>query len=129
MPWYVYLIIAFVLAIALNAAWIQYQARRMKGGRIDRLPGSLSRLDPRRPVIVYAFSPNCGPCKAISPRIDEMIAEGLAIGKLDVQREPEAAARLNIRATPTFVMIRDGRVEGVALGAQNPTRLRRFLQG
>ncbi len=127
MPWYAVLIIAIAVAMALSTLWTYRQANRMKGERLGELPGGLRGIDTGRPLVIYAYSPTCGPCKAITPRVDALAETGRRIVKLDISREPEAARALNIRATPTFVLIRDGRIEEVLLGARNPARLETFL--
>lgn len=54
---------------------------------------------------LYFFSPSCGPCKRISPKVDAAIAAGRAIEKLDVSTDTGryVAGLFGVRATPAYV--------------------------
>ncbi len=73
--------------------------------------------------VYYLYSEQCGPCKALSPQIDELRVQHPNLIKLDVKRHPELARAFNAMATPSFVVVRDGRVVEVRLGAQKPAWL------
>jgi thiol-disulfide isomerase/thioredoxin len=54
---------------------------------------------------LYFFSPSCGPCKAISPKVDAAIEAGANIRKLDVSTDTGryVAMLFEVRATPAYV--------------------------
>ncbi len=128
MPWFVYLIAIISIPMLLFMLWTRWQAGRMKGDTLEALPGSLRTADTSRPLIIYAYSPTCGPCKSITPRVDELANAGKNIVKLNVHDDLAAAQQMNIRATPTFILMRSGRIEDIRLGPQNMEKLIRFLE-
>jgi thioredoxin 1 len=53
----------------------------------------------------------CGPCKMIAPMIDELTAEfdGKAkVGKVNIDNEPDLAAKYNVSSIPTLLVLKDG---------------------
>ncbi len=69
--------------------------------------------------VYYLYSEHCGPCKAITPRIDALRQQHPNLIKLDVKAHPELARGFNAMATPSFVHVRDGQVVEVRLGSVN----------
>lgn len=77
--------------------------------------------------VYYFFSESCGPCKAITPMIESMQQEHSNLHKVDVMSDLTLAQEFGIRATPTFVVVRDGKIDKVMLGAVSEKRLRELL--
>ncbi|HEX8296868.1 MAG TPA: thioredoxin [Chthoniobacteraceae bacterium] len=72
-----------------------------------------------QPVLVDAWATWCGPCKMLAPVLDEIARESVGrfvIGKLDVDANPELAARLSIKAMPTLLFFKDGAVRDTVVG-------------
>lgn len=82
------------------------------------------------PVLVDFSATWCPPCRAIAPTIDALAVEfagRVKVGTIDVDAEPEIAERYHVRAMPTLLMLKQGRVLDQHLGAAPPERLRAFV--
>lgn len=87
-------------------------------------------LQAEGPVLVDLFAAWCGPCRALAPVLDAL-AEArpeLRIGKVDVDAQPELAARFDVLTVPTLLLFRSGRLLRRTTGAKTLTELEEFLR-
>jgi thioredoxin 2 len=83
------------------------------------------------PVLVDAWAPWCGPCHMIAPIIDQLAAElagRVRVVKLNVDDNPETAARFGLRSIPTLLVLKDGREVDRLVGVRPKQEIMRRLE-
>ena len=72
------------------------------------------------PVVIDFHAPWCGPCKVLSPILEELSDEvdGVEFVKLDVDQHPEIAGANGVMGVPTVVMLKGGEVKERFVGVQ-----------
>lgn len=82
-------------------------------------------LESPEPVLVDFWAPWCGPCKMLTPMIEELAGEyaGRArVGKINIDQNPQIATQLGVQAIPTVVVYQNGEIKDRVLGIPPKTR-------
>lgn len=82
------------------------------------------------PVLVDFWAPWCGPCRMVSPLVEQLGAEHagrLKVVKLNVDQAPAVSARFGVQGIPLLVVIRDGQEADRLVGAAPLARLQAWL--
>jgi len=82
------------------------------------------------PVLVDFSATWCGPCKMLSPVIEELArtyAGKVKVFKVDVDEAPELANQYRISAVPTLIVFKGGKVQETTTGFQSPRQLQALL--
>jgi thioredoxin 1 len=82
-------------------------------------------LEYERPVIVDFWAAWCGPCRVMSPILEEIAQErdDLRVVKVDTDANQRVAAQYGVLSMPTFMVFRDGAPVGQVVGARPKKRL------
>ena len=80
-------------------------------------------------VLLDFYADWCGPCRMVSPLIDEIAEErdDIAVGKINVDDDPELAAKYGVFSIPTLVVLKDGEVAQQATGARPKANILEML--
>ncbi|MFO1510597.1 MAG: thioredoxin TrxA [Steroidobacteraceae bacterium] len=83
-----------------------------------------------KPVLLDFWAEWCGPCKMISPILDELAVEyqdKVRIAKLNIDENPQTPPKFGIRGIPTLILFKNGAVEAQKVGAVSKSQLAAFL--
>lgn len=88
-------------------------------------------LESSIPVVVDFYADWCGPCKMMSPVIDELATEyegKVKIGKINTDENRAIASKYNVMSIPTIILIKDGQVVDTVVGALPKTVLQQKIE-
>lgn len=79
-----------------------------------------------KPVLVDFYAEWCGPCKALSPVLEQLATDygdSVEVVKVDINASPETAASYRVRGVPTMALFHNGQVVDTIVGAQPKTAI------
>lgn len=82
-------------------------------------------------VLLDFYADWCGPCRMVSPLVDEIAEENpqFLVGKINVDSEPELAGEFGVTSIPTLVVMKDGKVVNQSAGARPKAQILAMLNG
>ena len=82
-----------------------------------------------KPVLVDFYAVWCGPCKMIAPILEEIASEreDIKVCKINVDEEPELAAKYQVVSIPSLFVIKEGEVTNQSLGARPKPQILEML--
>ena len=89
-------------------------------------------LQSKEPVLVDFWAEWCGPCRAVAPVLEEVAGElkgKLKIVKLNVDENPETAAKYGIQSIPTLMIFKNGEMASRQIGAAPKAKLVQWING
>ena len=83
------------------------------------------------PVIVDFWAEWCGPCKAMSPLVDELAGEmagKVKVVKVNIDESPNAPTKYGVRGIPTFMVFKGGEVSETKVGGMSKDDLKAWAE-
>ncbi len=91
---------------------------------------SLEVLQSDKPVLVDFFATWCGPCKMLSPIVDELAGEHpeIKVCKLDVDQSQDLAQQFQVMSIPTLIVFKNGQAVNKVIGLQTKAVLEQLIK-
>ena len=83
-----------------------------------------------KPILLDFYASWCGPCRMVLPIIDEIASErdDIAVGKINVDDNPELASEFNVMSIPTLVIMKNGKIVNQSRGARPKSQILSLLE-
>ena len=104
----------------------------MAVGKVSDATFESEVLKATQPVVVDFWAEWCGPCRMIAPALEEIsgsLGEKVKIVKLNVDENPQIAAKYGIMSIPTLMLFKNGELASRQVGAAPKQKLEQWISG
>ena len=97
----------------------------------DNFREAVLEASKEKPVLIDFWASWCGPCRMLSPVVDQIAEEldNVIVGKVNVDDEPELAASFDVQSIPTLVLIKNGEVADMSVGVRPKPAILKMING
>lgn len=125
LPYLLLILATLPLLFQMRVLW---RSRRLRGQPVPELESGVeAQLKQHDQALLYFYSPSCGPCRAMTPRIDQLAAQHGNVFKFDVAQSLDIARKFGVMATPTTVLVKDGKIAEAIPGPLSDKKLEALL--
>ena len=125
-----YIVLAIVGFFVFVQVYFFINSYLKKGKKISAFGGEIGKkVSSGKKLLLYFYSPTCGPCKAMTPVIDKMSKENKDIHKINLSRDMTIGRIFGVMGTPATVVVENSKIKKYVLGARSESYLRGLIEG
>ncbi len=88
-------------------------------------------INSEKPVLLDFYAEWCGPCRMVSPLVEQIAEENpqYLVAKVNVDEEPELSAQFGVSSIPLLAVMKNGKIINKAAGARPKQQILKLLEG
>jgi len=123
------LVVSILVVIFLFIQLLPYiKAREIQGQQTPDLTDVFTEKQRQQPqLLLYFWSPRCSMCRGMTPIVDKLAQEREDVISINAADDVDIARRFKVMGTPTLVLLKNGKVDKVLLGAKSEKSIHALL--